>query len=320
MIRITLAYTNHRPEALPYAKEIMRSHEAVLLEEASDPAFNRMLHRRQAVEDYVALLDTEYPGFSRLSCIMFQELHDQGMVFKQVEPYIDRLIEIHELFAKGKSPANVLKIKRLKQVYLAEKAATGTLIDFYEAVAKQPIPIVLAALKAFAKADAQRFRLRDDLRSAALVEEVRGYSSCYIEAGTMHFWLETLLKKRLDGRHRMEVRYPMAPAVKAVTGRDYLLGPGDELTLQLIYHPYARSQRIDLLAARSLMFNKILTKTEIGGSDDELPHTRDEWRALQLVNQLRMDDCERLFPQIRFAGTDEANSIVKTFLLKRGDV
>jgi hypothetical protein len=315
MADITIAYSNHRPETLRHTAELMRKHQIVFLEEAPDPAFARMLDGTLGVEAYVARLDTEYPEFSRQACRMVRTLHANGTRFEQVEPFIERLIQIHELFARGQEPSAVLQMPVLSSVYAAEKEATRTLIDFYETALQQPFDAVLSALKAFARADAARFRLRDRMRADALEHRMGEFHSCYIEAGSMHFWLGREMKRRLSGsRHTLQRHYPMAEATRAATGRIYLMGPGDDLTLRYIYNPEAASPTIDLLAARSLIFNKILAKTEIVGSADASPHLLDEWRALQKANRLQINDCKALFPRVRTASTAAANAAVDAYL------
>jgi hypothetical protein len=316
MATITIAYSNHRPEALAYTASAMRRHPVVFLEEAPDPAFGAMLSGRLAIDAYVAELDTEYPEFSRLSCRMMRVLNSEGIRFEQVEPFVQRLLQVHDGFASGLTPEDIMGDGLLMPVYAAEKEATRTLIDFYASAAGQPFEDVLAALKAFAVADAMRFRLRDRLRADALALRLGHFPSCYIEAGTMHLWLRRCIKHRLGGIHDIHSLYPMAAAVKAVTGRSYLMGPGDDLTVIYIFNPRADSPRVDLLAARSLIFNKILIKTEILSANDTCPHTRDEWQALKKVNRMQRSDCETLFEQIRGVGTSQANSIVDAYLEK----
>ncbi len=58
MATITIAYSNHRPEALRYTARSMGRHQVVFLEEALDPAFEAMLNGRLAIDDHVgAYLD-----------------------------------------------------------------------------------------------------------------------------------------------------------------------------------------------------------------------------------------------------------------------
>ncbi len=317
MAAITIAYSNHRPETLEPAAKVMQQHEVIFLEEPPHPAFSRMLRGQFDIDEYVAELDTEYPEFSRKSCRVFQRLTANGIRFEQVEPFIERLIHIHDLFAENNSPEDVQRDPSLRGVYAAEKEATRTLIDYYSAAADDTFAEVIIALKRFAKADAERFRLRDTMRAKALAKRIHYYKSCYIEAGTMHFWLNRSLRHHLTGDHEIKTFYPMADATKSIAGRTYLLGPGDDLTLRYIFHPETVSPKIDLLAARSLIYNKIIIKDEITETADAHPHTLDEFQALEKVNRLNISDCEYLFPYIRRLGTSNANFLLEKYFVHR---
>lgn len=313
MAAITIAYSNHRPETLEPAAKIMQQHEVIFLEEAPNPGFSGMLRGQWDIDEYVAGLDTEYPEFSKKSCKIFHRLTAKGIRFEQIEPFIERLIHIHELFAEDISPEVVQRDPLLCRVYAVEKEATRTLIDYYSASAEGTFAEVMIALKLFAKADAKRFRLRDTMRAKALAKRIHHFKSCYIEAGTMHFWLNRALRHHLTGDHEIKTLYPMADVTKSIAGRKYLLGPGDDLTLRYIFHPEAASPKIDLLAARSLIYNKIIIKDELVETDDAHPHTLDEFQALEKVNRLEIKDCEYLFPYIRRLGTSNANSLMDKY-------
>jgi hypothetical protein len=317
MAAITIAYSEHRPEALPYTAAAMRRHQVVFLEEAPDPGFGAMLDGRMGIDDYVAGLETEYPEFSRLACRMLRELKAEGLRFEQVDPFVERLLQIHQLFADGRPPAEVQRRPTLKPVYTAEREATRTLIDYYAAAARLPFTSVLSALKSFARADARRFRLRDRMRAEALARMSAGYRTCYVEAGPMHLWLRRELVRRCPAPHTVRTLFPMAPAVKAVAGRSVLMGPGDVLTARYLFNPGVDSARTDLLAARSLIYNKLIVKTEMVSPSDDSPHTLDEWRVLQLTNRLRMADCAALFPLLRSADRARSNAIVLRHLETR---
>ena len=104
----------------------------------------------------------------------------------------------------------------------------------------------------------------------------------------------------------------MAPSTRRVTGRVYLMGPGDQLTLHYLFTPHAASKTIEALAARTLIFNKIITKTEISAGETDAPHLEDEWRALQMVERLSYEDCRRLFQRIRLADTVASRRAVQS--------
>ncbi len=315
MATLTLAYSNHRPETLPFAAELMRLHRTVILEEPPDPTFRMMLNKAYPIDSYVYRLDTEYPEFSQKSCQLFQELHASGIEFYQVEPFMEQLLAIHQMFADGKSPGDIPEKTSQSAVYLSEKKATHALIDFYDAAVNKTFEEVLKALKKFARADADRFRLRDRMRAAAISELAPDLSSAYIEAGTMHFWLRRELRRRCPW-HPFTSLHLMAPHIRAHTGKSLLMGPGDALTLIYIFNPSSRGIRCDRLAARSLVFNKIVGKEEMSDEGGPYPHLQEETRAGDMVRKLEIEDCAALFDDIRKVGTQEANARVSAYLEK----
>jgi hypothetical protein len=317
MGQVTVAYSEHRLETLPHAAALMHRHETVFLEEPFDPAFSRMLAGKIGVDTYIAGLDTEYPEFSRQSCRLFRKLASQGIRFYQVEPFLDELIQVHEMFAAGQRPTDIAPNTARMQVYLAEKRATKTLISFYRAAVDQPFDTVLEHLKEFARADAARFRLRDHMRVRALSEHLKQAPSAYIEAGTMHLGLHRALQGQVPFARPITHRHVMAAQTLALTGRSYLMGPGDVLTLRYIINPRANSASCERLAARSLIFSKITAKEELLADDGLFPHLRDQWQAIQTVNRLDVADCKMLFNDIRAKKTMAAKAHVDDYRQKQ---
>ncbi len=320
MTTLTLAFSNHRIEILPYAADLMRRHRTVVLEEAPDPDFQAMLNGDCPIGTYVSRLDTEYPEFSRESCRLFRELSSQGIDFYQVEPYLARLLQIHEMFAQGQSPVDIPQESPLMPVYLTEREATKRLIQYYAAAAKGSFDEVLERLKRFARADARRFRLRDQLRARAILDLADRITPGYIEAGTMHIWLRSKIRQGLPRHLRLNSRHLISSKVRELTGRSVLMGPGDILTLIYIYNTQEKSLRCDQLAAKSIIFNKIVGKVEKATEGETFPHLKDEWRAKEMVRQLNLSDCAALFPKIRRVQTQEANAHVNEYLAQRTSV
>jgi hypothetical protein len=75
----------------------------------------------------------------------------------QVEPYQEKLIQIHELLAAGHPRAEVEPRPEFREIYAAESAASRTLLNFYAAAHTAPFQRVVAAVKEFARTDAARF-------------------------------------------------------------------------------------------------------------------------------------------------------------------
>lgn len=316
---ITLAFSIHRPEILPLAAELMAAHDAIFLEEPPTRGFAAMLRGEVPVADYLLESETEYPEFGRRTCDLLQALSRRGKPIFQVEPFLEALVGIHDFFADGGRPLELSPGSVAARVYAAEKATTAALLAYYRTVMTGSFEATLAAVKAFATVDAARFRLRDDLRADALISRMAGHERVYVEAGEIHHGLWGALHTRLAGRGRLRVHYLSAPVVRRLTGRGRLAGPGDCLTLLYLYHPHSRDSRLDLLAARSLIYNKLLTKDEMPADPGEFPHTRDEVATIQVVQRLSLGDCQKLFPVIRRLGTVAARELVRTHLQHAGD-
>lgn len=318
-LSVTLAFSIHRPEILPLAADLMAAHDVIFLEEPPTLGFGAMLRGELAVADYLMESETEYPEFGRRTCELLQGLSRRGIPIFQVEPFLEALVGIHDFFADGGQPSELPPGSVAARVYAAEKAATAALLAYYRTVMTGSFEAALAVVKAFAAVDAARFRLRDDLRAGALADRIAGFGRVYIEAGEIHHGLWGALRTALAGRGRLRVRYLSAPVVRQLTGRGRLAGPGDCITLCYLYHPASRDPRLDLMAARSLVYNKLLTKEEMPAGAGEFPHTRDEVATIQVVQRLSLEDCKTLFPVIRRLGTTAARELVRTHLQRGGD-
>ena len=315
--RATLALANHRPESIEPATKLMSRHDAVILEEPPDDLFRQMLDEKTSITAYLQTLDIEYPQFSLQMSQALRALHGSGKMLFQVEPFLEKLIRIHEMFADGGSPSDLKTGTQLHAVYTAERNATAVLLDFYKVAVRGRFAEAVAAVKRFARTDARRFALRDRMRADAIAPMLVGRGGWYIEAGPIHYplWLE--LKRRLPAGYPLTVTFLMADAVRVMGYRDHLYGPGDLLTLWYRFHPDIRSRREDLLAARTLVYNKLIAKEEMADTADPYPHTRDELQTGAVVRQLSMEDCRRLFPVIRRATTAIAREVVRHYLSRK---
>lgn len=314
MAHVTLCFASHRPETLPFASRVMRRHDAIYLEDPPVPVFRRMLAGDLSIENYVMETDTEYPEFSRQTCQLLRKLGSEGKRIFQVEPFLEVLLGIHESFADGGTWRDFDRGSIQWQVYEAERDATKALLNYYETVLKGSFHATVGAVKRFARADAARFVLRDSMRAQALVEPVMAFEASYVEAGYIHFALWRELRKRLPADIHLHLCYLMAPVVKALCGKRHLFAPGDILTLLYVFHPGMRGARGNLLAARSMIYNKLLEKEEIVGENSRFPHTRNEVETIRKVEMLSLEDCRVLFPAIRLAQTAETRSIVDAYI------
>ena len=315
MVTTTLGLSIHRPEMIPFIAQEMRRHEAVFLEEPPDANFDKMLAGTMAVDDYLMPLDLEYPAFSRKMCRLYLELWARGKRIFQVEPYLEILLDVHEFFAAGHRPSDIRQGSARYPVYLAERNATGALLAYYRTAVAGSFEKTLAAVKQFARRDAERFRLRDSLRAQALAPLVRKYPSAYIEAGVIHFPLWRQLRRRLPPSQRVRISFAADSALKTVGRKGHLYGPGDQLTLLNVFHARsAMPAQKTLLAARALIYAKLIGKDEVTDDLDALPHLHDELACIQMTGRLSLADCRHLFPLVRTAGTPQAHQIVGDYL------
>ena len=100
----TIGFSTHRLESLPFAQKEMAQHKAVVLEEPPSLTLAAVLRGEAEVEEYLWELEAEFPEFGIRQLEILQELWQQGKAILQVEPYLERLVEIHELFAEDTSP------------------------------------------------------------------------------------------------------------------------------------------------------------------------------------------------------------------------
>ncbi len=316
--QVTIGFAIHRPEMVPLTAKLMQSHELIILEEPSAPGFSKMLKNELAIDEYLMEVDVEFPEFSRGMCALLQALHKSGKIILQVEPYLEYLLEIHDFFARGHSPDEIEQNTVQHQVYLAERHATSALLDYYRTVMGPSFELAIKAIKRFARLDAARFRLRDALRVEAIVSQLKSYSAAYIEAGTIHYTLLPLLRRRLPQKVTVKPVFLAHEALKSMDQTGHLYGPGDRLTLLYIFHPNHSDELLeDILAARSLVYSKLIAKEEFSTDLKNYPHVRDEFYTIKVVEQLDLEDCRRLFPLIRTLKTDAAYDLVNDYLGQR---
>ena len=319
MPQVTIGLSLHRPEMTPLISDHMRRHEAIFLEEPPDVGFEAMLAGRLAVDDYLMQLDVEYPTFSKNMCDLLQELKGQGKQIFQVEPFLKILLGIHEFFAEGHHPEELQKHAIQYPVYLAERNATRALLAYYQTVMAGSFDDTIGAIIRFARMDAARFGLRDSLRAQEIASMVKKYSSSYVEAGVMHYPLWRLLRQQLQGKLPVKVTFLADDALASLGPKGRLYGPGDQLTLLYIFHPGIRDPRREkLLAARSIIYSKIVEKDELTDDLSRFPHLRDELDCIRITKQLSVADCRRLFPLVRLTKSTEAREIVAEYLAEFG--
>jgi hypothetical protein len=295
----TIGFSSHRPETLPMAERIMAEHDHVVIEEPPTQEFSRMLAGTLPVEDYLLTADYEFQDFAAASCRMLQRLNKVGKRIISCEPFMARLIRIHEHFGEGGPPSELAHDDRLWPVYEAERQATKRLLTFYSAAATDDFDLMVEAACAFAAADAARFALRDRLRAHAIARLLADHEgNVYVEAGYLHLRLLRELRRQIPLTSTIQPLYLLRDVYRAAGYRSHLYNPGDLLTLMLIFDRPPTIPRQHLLAARSLVYNQLSIKEEMASGDDRYPDAHDDLFVIQYVNRLSFDDCRHLYGRI----------------------
>jgi len=312
--KLCLGYTSYRLETLPFIRPMMQKYECIILEEPSTPGFTEMLSQELDIDEYLMLTDFGFPLFAQSQCRLLQELHAQGRTILQVEPFLQELVRIHEFFASGGTPSEIQAGTQTREVYDLERTWTARLIAFYRQAHSSDFSQTVAAVKDFARLDALKGRLRDEMRAKALQEVFEQYQSIYVEAGYIHFALLRELHRLLPGKNQLSTFYSQEEYFRPRINRRQILGPGDVLTLIYTWRPKYQGPRADLLAAQSLIYNKVVENQEIQDDTERCPHAEDEIQAVRLARSLDLDQCESLYAKIRHETTLEARKKTRDWL------
>ena len=315
---LTIGFSSHHVEALPFIHLQMKRHQVIVLEEPPSPNFTGMLKGAISVDDYLMELDSGFPEFSGQMCALLKELHREGKLLLQVEPYLERLLQIHELLASGKAAEEISRRVEFREVYEAEKRATGALISFYAVSTAGAFSAVVEAVKVFARADAFRLTLRERMRAKAIGSLCRPGESMYVEAGYIHYPLYRYLRQEMEKGPEIKVVYLLAPVIKKLKGKRRNMGPGDILTLHYVFHNNVKEEMADLLAARSLIYIKLINKEELLPGKSGTPHVEDEIEVNRLVDRLDFNQCRELFQRIRLLKRRQAVEMTQEYMKRTG--
>ena len=309
--RITTGFCLHRPEMVPVIARVMETHDVIFLEEPPAQGFTDMLNTRLDVEEYLMPMDLEYPEFSRRMCRVEQRLHARGKQLIQVEPFIEALLSIHEFLVQGNRPEDIAPNSLLQFVYQAEKNATAALLSYYRTAVAGSFEQAVSSVRQFARADAARFRLRDSLRAQEIARQAGRHQSIFVEAGMIHLYLWQQLRRKLKGVFRVQPVFLDRTALQMPSPHHHTYSPGDQLTLAYIFRPGLSSDKWEsLMAARSIIYSKIVQKEENRSDSTAFFHLTDEIDCIRTVRMLSLTDCRTLYPLIRLAGTAKARLAV----------
>jgi hypothetical protein len=313
--QITIGFSSHRPETVALAAEQMAQHEAIILEEPPHPAFAAMLRGELTFDDYLLQADYEFPEFARQSALHYRSLYQHKRQLIQCEPYLEGLDAVHEIFANGGRPGDIDPHTALGRIYATERRCAAALLAYYENCLRAPFAEVVALVKRFAREDAARNRLRDEMRAEAIRIQAGSFKTLYVEAGTLHLHLINQLRSVLAHDWHITPLYLSDTVVaKLFRRRRQPLAPGEKLTLHYTYRPAFAGRRADLLAARTLIHSKVQLKEEQLAAAGEFPHIRDEVASAILVSRLGYTECEGLYDTIKGVSTAAARARISRYL------
>ncbi len=306
---ITLGFTTFRPETVPFAEKAVQGHDAIFLEEPDTPGFTEMLAGSLPVDEYILLTEFEFPEYAKETCRLLGRLHQAGVVIREVHPWMDTLVSIHEFFTSGGSPDQLVPGSVEHQVYTLERTWTDALLQFYTASRKQDFDALIETILTFARRDAEKIRDMDARRSEMLARETASFDAPYVECGSIHHSMVVELKRRLPG-HRLQVRHLMEEVCRSRYGRRRILPPGDVLTYRyLLGSPEAPIQE-RTLAARAVVYNKLITKDEEPAAPHGFPHMENEAAVTGFVNTLSFEECRTRWQDFKNMSTREARARV----------
>jgi hypothetical protein len=306
---ITLGFTVFRPETAPFAARAMIDHDLIVLEEPRTPGFEEMLAGELDVDEYLMLTDFEFPEYARTQCRTLQSFHASGVKVLQLHPWMDQLVGIHEFFAAGNGPGDIPGGSQAWAVYAREREWSASLLAFYKAAGKNDFEAILKAVNDFAMADAAKISDMDTGRAADLADILPAHGPAYVECGAIHHDMVGLMIRAL-GHGRVKAVHLMEEACLARYGRRRLIPPGDLLTFRHLLGAPRNPAQEALLAARAVVYNRLMEKDETFESASAYPHMDAEALVLQIVNDLDTEQCRELFGHIRHMGVRESLALV----------
>jgi hypothetical protein len=173
---------------------------------------------------------------------------------------------------------------------------------------------VVEEVDSFALIDAKRIGFRAKLRAEAIKTINLSGKSTFVEAGCINYPLYRLLSRALSGVEEVRSHFLLAPVIDKLKGKRRNFGPGNVLTLLYMYHSTINADLARLLAARSLIYVKLIQKDELLPGKSSFPHTEDETKINHVVDLLNFQDCRALFSQIRRKDRDNSFRLVKDYL------
>jgi len=302
---LTILYTKHRIEMLKFFEKYAEDANVIVLEEPENPMLFNYLREEIDEDEYLSSIDTEFPKYVKAQLRLLREFYKRGKRIMQVEPYMEEVTQMYKLIEEKRLFEELEKRPLLKIVYTMERQVTQPLIRYYRAVALGNFDRAVYWTIEFAKRDAQRILLRDEVRARRLAELIGSGSRALVEAGYIHIPLKDELRKFFS---EVNVVSAVEEAAKEI-GIEHVLHPGDILTIAFLEGRGLDCKELKLLAARALAYVALVTKEEMAPEPgNPYPHLLDEQKVLEKVYKMSYDECRSIFEK-------SVKNIDKTFYL-----
>ncbi len=285
-----LVFTSHRVEYLSLLQQLLRNYKTLVLEEPETPELKKLLSGEMRAEEYVKWIDTPFPVYT-LHLARFLVDVSRSKKIVAVEPYLQIIEGIHDAVEKGIYDEYV-KNPEVQRVLRVERKATQALLEYQETFMKKDFDAAVEATIRFAKADAERFVVRDEMRMEVLSEIVRR-EKALIEAGQIHFLLKELGIECVN----------LVELASKKLGIKYIKNPGNVLTEHYIVEIVDRADEVDeeLLAAQALVYITIVKKEEMLPTEEKrFPHLLDEVMCARLSRSLSYEQCRKFVERVWF--------------------
>ena len=318
---IYIGFSSHRLESIPFYKKVFGQTDFIILEDAPDPLFISMLKEEISSEQYSQKFETDFPKFIQSQFELLQKAYQDGKEVTQIDPYMEKVIQIYQLLEKGKKGQEISHLPEFREIYTAEHNATGCLLDYYQAT-MGTFEQAVEAIKAFARADAQRIALRDKMRAEKIAQYLQNKRGrVFIEAGYIHLFLSSFLRKSMPPDWKLKASFLLASVsrqiAKSIIGKPlpYPLVPGDILTFWYIGKKKINPEKERLFAAQVLIYNQLITPEELEPTPEvPYPHLKQEFEIKSILKKLSYLDCSRLYPLIKFLPPGKSWALVKKFI------
>ena len=185
---VFIGFSAHRLETIPFYKRVFAKSDIIILEDAPHPLFPSLLLGQLTPEQYVQSLDTDFPFFLTAQYKLLQAAYKEGKKIVQIEPYIERLLQMYQLLEEGKTPEEIAQLPLYQEIYTCEHEVSGKLLAYYQATMGK-FEKAVKTVQVFAQADAKRIALRDKMRAQSIASYLENKTGrVFVEAGYIHLF------------------------------------------------------------------------------------------------------------------------------------